>query len=125
MKKCIEEINEKIKNLQNEYNQKIDSLNKERIKLLKQRDSSYVNRYIKYTEDECDYICKITDVSFLINGEINYYTVKILAIRGFPYYHNEFTISPSRLECHYEFISREEFEELVNNGIDLIKKDIM
>lgn len=125
MEKRIEEINEKIKNLQNECNQKIDSLNKEKDKLLKECSSSYINRYIKYTEDECDYVCKITDVSFLTNGEINYYSVKILTIRGLPYYHNDFTISPSRLEGHYEFISREEFEELVNKGIDLIKKNIM
>ena len=125
MKKRIKEIDKEIEKLQNDVNQKISSLNKEKDKLLKECSPSYINRYIKYAEDECIYVCKITDISFLTNGEINYYTVKILAINGFPYYHNYYRIPPYRLEDHFEFISREEFEELVTKGLDLIKKDIV
>lgn len=121
----IEEINEEIAKIQKKANAKIEALVKLRDKAIKEQNPTFLNPYLKYREDECDYVCKIVDTSYFTNGEINYYTVKIIAYNGFPYYHSSFILNPKKLGVVFQFISEVEFEELLSKGLELIRKDII
>lgn len=123
--KTIKEINEEIRKIQLKTDRKITELTKERDKLIREQNPPYLNPYIKYKDEGNEYVCKITDVSYLTTGEVNYYTIKILAVKGEPYYHSEFIITPSRLGDDWKFISEIEFEELLTKGLDFIRKDII
>ena len=122
--KTIKEINEEIRKIQTETNKKIAELAKERDELIKKQDPIYLNPYIKYKDGKDEYLCKIIDVTYLVNGEIHYYKMKAITIKGKPYY-TECIMTPSRLGDDWEFISEIEFEELLSKGLDLIRKDII
>lgn len=120
----IEEINKEIAQILEKSNAEIKALEEVRDKMIKEQNPTFLNPYIKYKEDECEYVCKIVDTAYYSNGDVHYYTVKILTFNGFPYYHSSYILSPSKLGTDFHFISKEEFEELLNKGLELIKNDI-
>lgn len=110
----IEKINKEIAKIQEETNAKIKALEEQRDKIIREQNPSFTNPYIKYKEDECDYVGKIIDATYHFNGEIDYYTAKVLGYNGFLYYHPEYVLNPrSLVRSDFKFISKEEFEDEV------------
>lgn len=126
MKDKIQEINEEIAKLQEECNDKIEKLTEERDKLIEEFNPPYLNPYLTYKDNKNNkYLCKIMHVVFFATGEINYYVVKAIGIDNEPFYCSEFIVTPRGLDKEWKFISEVEFEELLEKGLDLIRKDIV
>lgn len=125
MKDRIQEINEEIAKLQVETTDKIAKLEDERDLLIKEQNPPFLNPYLKFKGENGDYLFKIDKTVYYNTGAINYYIGKMLTIKGIPYYHNEYVLTPDALGDDWQFISKEEFEELLTKGLDLIRKDII
>lgn len=126
MKDKIQEINEEIAKLRNEMAKKCNKLIEKRDKLIDEQNPPFLNPYIKLVDSDGNKAVAKVGMPYheYDTGEIFAYRVKIINYEGVPFYHNDYYLTLIHIK-EWKFISKEEFEELLKKGLELIRKDII
>lgn len=117
----IKEINKEIAQLRQEAQIKVDELVDKRDKLIISQNKQWYFKFIDNNGNKA--IFKIVTLHLdYVNGDIFAYSGKLMTTA--PSYHDDYMISTSNIN-NLEYITKEEFEELLNKGLELIRKDVI